>query len=141
MILCIAGDRECTDYSFLLDAINKCGFTNITEVVHGDARGADKLGEQWGKSQGLFVKSFPADWKNVSSPNAKVKLNAYGEPYNCLAGFERNEQMAKYADCFIILQPDGDTAGSSDMKKQAEKLNKPVYVHRKTTEGEYKYTF
>lgn len=139
MKVCIAGDRNCIDMSFLLAAIKASGF-KITEVVCGDAKGADKLGKEWGKAQGLFVKSFPAKWKDLSYPDAVIKENEYGK-YDAKAGTRRNTEMAEYADCFIILQPDGDTPGSSDMRKQAEALGKPVYVHRKTTSSPASYQY
>ena len=46
-------------------------------VMHGDARGADRLGGEWAKDRGKKVKAFPANW----SKHGKA------------AGFIRNEQM------------------------------------------------
>lgn len=125
---------------FLCEAIKASGFTDITEVVHGDCRGADHLGRDWGREQGLFIKSFPAEWDDLSHPDANIKVNAWKKKYDANAGFRRNKVMAEYADAFIILQPNGFTPGSTDMKKEAEKLGKPVYVHTKS-HGDYQYHF
>lgn len=138
MKCCIAGDRDCNDMDFLIAAIKAAGF-KITEVVHGDCKGADRLGRDWGKAQGLFVKAFPAKWNDLSHPDAVIKENDFGR-YDTKAGMRRNKEMAEYADCFIILQPNGNTPGSQDMKRQAEALNKPVYVHTKDA-SHYQYQF
>jgi hypothetical protein len=34
----------------------------LTEVIHGDATGADTLGAHWAAYQGIAVRAFPADW-------------------------------------------------------------------------------
>ena len=136
MKLCIVGDRDCDDYLFLVEALKASKFKikDVTEVVHGDAKGADRLGKTWGETKGLFVKSFPAEWKNLNTPGAIVKEGPYG-PYNYKAGFDRNQKMAEYADAFVVLQPNGITPGSADIAEKAKKLNKPVYVHTGQKEG------
>ena len=61
MKVIIAGSRDCEDYVSLLVAIHLSHF-EITEVVSGCARGADKMGERWAEEHGIPVKRFPADW-------------------------------------------------------------------------------
>lgn len=97
----IAGGR---DYLFtreniqFLDSIRD----DVTEVVSGNATGADACGEAWANARGIQVKTFPADWKQ----------------HGPAAGPIRNKQMAEYAaggQC--ILFPGG--RGTANMKKNA----------------------
>jgi len=46
MKVIIAGSRDITDYSILLEAVEKSGF-DINCVISGTARGPDKMGEKW----------------------------------------------------------------------------------------------
>lgn len=55
----IAGSRSVSDYELLRSV---CDEYEITEIVSGTARGADLLGEQYGKEKSIPIKRFPADW-------------------------------------------------------------------------------
>lgn len=84
----------------------------ITEVVCGEARGADTFGKKWAICDaGIPVKSFPADW------------DTYGKG----AGPIRNREMADYADGLIVFIWDG-SRGSANMLEQMQNQNKPCYV-------------
>lgn len=76
----IAGGRDFENYSMLKE---KCDIilknkTNI-EIVSGNAKGADKLGELYAKEKGYRISSYPAS----------------GDLYGKRAGYVRNEEMAK----------------------------------------------
>lgn len=128
MKVCIAGSRELVDYSDVEEAVKQSGFT-ITEVVSGGARGGDSLGEDYAKNHSLPIKKFEPDWGDISSPDAKVKVNKYGKKYNVLAGFQRNEQMAQYADVLIALQTTGKTPGTQDCIRRFRLIGKEVFVY------------
>ena len=59
----------------------------ITEVVSRGAKGVGAAGERWGKSRGIPVKVFKADWAR----------------YRRGAGLIRNRQMAEYADAVAVF--------------------------------------
>lgn len=59
---------------------------------------------------GISIKKFPADW------------DLHGKA----AGPIRNRQMAKYADCLLLIW-DGKSRGSMNMKQEMERIGKPVY--------------
>jgi hypothetical protein len=101
----IAGSRTITDMAHISEAVDESGF-EITEVVSGCADGVDKLGEEWADWMGLPVKRFPADWKQ------------YGKS----AGYQRNEEMARYADALIAIW-DGSSKGTAHMIDTAKKSN------------------
>lgn len=119
MKLIIAGSRELEiDASC---AVSLHDLTNISEVVCGMARGVDLAGKYFAEndwkqdyplcSDGQIpVKEFPADW----------------EVHGKAAGSIRNKQMAEYADALLLIW-DGESRGSANMKKEIQKLNKPIY--------------
>lgn len=91
----VAGSRTFNDYELLKDTLQHL---NITEVVSGTARGADRLGEKYATENNILLSKFPADW----------------EKYGKGAGYVRNEEMAKYADLCIVFW-DGQSKGSLNM--------------------------
>lgn len=112
MKVIIAGSRHMPNFLYHLipKAIKLSGF-QITEIVSGGARGADRLGEQYAKENNIPCKVFPADWKTFKNA----------------AGPIRNSQMKNYADAAIVFIFDG-SRGSANMINQMEKAKKPVFV-------------
>jgi hypothetical protein len=88
----------------------------ITEVVCGEARGADTLGKEWAMRKGIPVKSFPADW----------------DKYGKRAGYLRNIDMAEYADQLIaLLFLRGGlvgTRGTANMIHLMQNMDKPTTI-------------
>jgi hypothetical protein len=81
-----------------------------TEIVSGTAGGVDRCGENFALNSYLPLKRFPAQW------------DLFGKS----AGYKRNQEMANYADALLLIW-DGQSKGSSHMKKIMEDLGKPVY--------------
>ena len=108
----IAGGRDFNNRSVLYKVLNENRYSkNITEIVSGDARGADTLGAEWANVNGIRLAHFPAKW----------------EMYGKSAGFIRNADMGVYADAAIIFW-DGESKGTKHMIQTMKKLNKPYYV-------------
>lgn len=101
------------DYGLLVQAVQRSGF-NITEVVSGNAIGADKLGEQWAQANDIEIRFMPA------TPQEWTK-------YGKAAGPIRNRRMAEYADAAIILW-DGISPGSRNMIDEMIRAKKPYYI-------------
>ncbi len=113
----IAGSRSITDINIINKAIEESGFaSSITEIVSGEARGVDKLGEQWANENNIPIKGFPAKWKK----------------YGRSAGVIRNNQMAKYADALVAVW-DGVSTGTQDMINRAKAMSLTGYVFRADT--------
>lgn len=110
MKVIIAGTRSVNDYSLVVQAIERSGYT-ITEVVSGCAAGIDRLGEQWARANNVPIKEMPADW------------NRYGNS----AGPQRNRAMAEYADAAIVVW-DGKSRGSRNMIENMIRRKKPYYT-------------
>lgn len=109
----IAGGR---DYQMTPDDWRFLDTVGITEVVCGEARGADTGGKNWAKARCLPVKSFPADW----------------DRYKKRAGYLRNAQMAQYAEA-VVLFPGGN--GTANMREEAIKVGIKV-IEAPTTKDE-----
>lgn len=133
MVCIIAGSRFATKAE-VYDAIAQSGVADqITVVVSGKcSQGGDLYGEEWADEHAIPVVPFPADWNNLNVPGAVVKVRN-GKPYNARAGFDRNEQMAKYAaehnGCLIALLK-GESNGTMDMIKRAKRHKLVCYIFR-----------
>lgn len=112
MKLIIAGSRTINDIRLIVKAIHKFNLINISEIVSGEARGVDRLGERYARLKGIKVKPFPADW------------DRYGKS----AGYRRNAVMAKYADCLLPIW-DGESKGTNHMIDLMKRYKKPFYVY------------
>lgn len=111
----IAGGRDFADYALLSKTMDEY-LSEVTDdifIVCGQARGADTLGEQYGKEYGYAVNYFPAQWIR------------YGKS----AGYIRNTEMAKNADALVAFW-DGHSLGTKHMIATAEQLGLDVRVVR-----------
>lgn len=123
----IAGSRDFDDFPKLMNSCIDILF-KITEqhsdldkirIVSGEARGADRLGEQYAKISGYEVSRFPADWDGLGKR----------------AGYVRNAEMAKYAIAdgnygVLIAFWDGKSKGTKHMIDLAEKNGLEVHIVR-----------
>lgn len=111
MKVIIAGSRDGVTFRDVIEAIQKSSF-NITEVVSGTARGADRLGEVWAETHDIPIKQFPANW------------NKYGKS----AGYRRNAEMSEYADALIAIW-DEESKGTKHMIDLAKKKELEVFIY------------
>lgn len=106
MKVIIAGSRTFNNYDLLVKTLQEENLI-IEKVVCGGARGADTLGAEWAKKNGVPVKYFNAEW----------------EKYGRAAGIIRNHQMGDYAD-YLIAFWDGKSSGTKDMIDYMQQLGK-----------------
>lgn len=86
-----------------------------TEVVSGMARGVDLVGVMWAKRCNIPVREFHAAWKDKDGMK------------NLLAGQERNQRMAEYADALVAVW-DGVSSGTLDMINRATARGLKIHV-------------
>lgn len=80
-------------------------------IIEGGARGADRLGRQWGRSKGLCVITVDADW----------------DSYRKGAGHVRNAWMMMYCEpTYGIGFPGG--SGTADMRALLENAKVPLWL-------------
>jgi len=131
MKVIVAGSRSITDYQLVSQIIsNTISKYNIqiTEIVSGCAGGVDTLGEQWALENGVKVEPMPAEWDDITVPNALIRTNKWDKEYNARAGFQRNEAMAVYGDILISIW-DGKSRGTRDMRDRAINHGLVVYIY------------
>jgi hypothetical protein len=117
----IAGGRDYNNYAELERKMDKL-LSNIKDdivIVCGMARGADTLGEQYGKQRGYKINYFPADWKTFGKS----------------AGYIRNQEMAENADALVAFW-DGKSRGTANMIDIAQRFNLRVRVIRYGDRGD-----
>jgi len=112
MRVIIAGSRNFTDYDKLKPVVDAFHSKfNITQVISGNAKGADSLGEWWATQNEVEVKLFPANW----SKHGKA------------AGHIRNKEMANHADALIAFW-DGKSPGTKSMIDYAKSKRLQIVV-------------
>lgn len=104
----IAGGR---DYFLSREDFEFLKTLEISEVVSGGARGADKGGEIFATHNKIPLKIFAADWTKLGKA----------------AGPIRNEQMARYAEA-VVLFPGGK--GTENMFQNAKKYKLNIIDRR-----------
>jgi hypothetical protein len=109
MRVIIAGSRGLADKQAVVDAIAESAY-EISQVVCGGARGADRLGAEWASENNIPVAYFDANW----------------ELYGKSAGHKRNYEMAHHADALILVW-NGHTPGSKSMLRIAKDLGLPFF--------------
>jgi hypothetical protein len=84
MRVLVCGGRDFSDRELLFDTLAALhAATPITALIHGAAKGADRLAGEWGESAGVPVLAFPADWKryrNAAGPKRNAQMLAEGKP-------------------------------------------------------------
>ena len=118
----IAGGRDYNNYAQLERAMDRL-LSNITDeivIVCGMARGADMLGEQYGKQRGYRINYFPADWQTFGKS----------------AGYIRNQKMAENADALVAFW-DGKSRGTANMIDIALRFELSVRVIRYNQEEQH----
>ena len=89
----------------------------FTEIISGGATGADSEGERFARKNKIKIVKFEAKWLDFTSP-CVIKYNKRGEKYNALAGFKRNEEMAKYGEGAILFPGGRGTMNMQKFSKQ-----------------------
>lgn len=128
MRLAIVGSREFNDYTLLCEKLSKVK-KPITQVISGEAKGADLLGKRWAEDHGVPYLGFPALWDDISVAGAVIKKRVSGELYNVKAGFDRNQTIVDNADAVIAFW-DGKSSGTKDTIQKANKKSIPCFIVR-----------
>jgi hypothetical protein len=99
----ICGGRDFSDQTLLDKALAALILhPKDAVIIHGDARGADRMGAKWGLERGAKVEPYPADW----------------ERYRGAAGPIRNQAMLDHGQPDVVLAFPGGK-GTADMVKRA----------------------
>jgi len=124
MRVLVCGDREWKDFVFMERILSRF-WLHASVIIHGDARGADKMAANWAKSRGIRPEPYPADW----------------DRYHRAAGPIRNRQMLKEGKPDVVVAFHDDiekSKGTRDMINVAAEAGIQVflYTHRDTDYGD-----
>ena len=115
----ICGDRNWTDKQLIREVLLEHLNPEVDFIIHGDARGADRLGAEVAQELGVSVDhvlAFPADWNQ----------------YHRAAGPIRNQQMLTEGKPTLVLAFHNcitTSKGTKDMICKALKAGLPVYLN------------
>lgn len=132
----VAGSRGWSDWSIFEPAIFKYLKDHDIEkgqvcFVSGAARsGGDRLIIEWCEKHGYPWVEFHPRWDDIDAEGAVIRYKN-GRPYNVLAGFWRNAEMAEVANRLISFY-DGVSTGTQDMIDAMLELNHPcrtIMIH------------
>ncbi len=115
MIVIIAGGRDWKpeEHCFAVSNVRRLlRELVVTEVVEGEASGADQFGKEIARKMGIPVKKFKANWAR----------------YGKRAGSMRNIEMADYSDAVILLK---GGVGTASMKMIALQLGLKILYEEK----------
>ncbi len=102
MKVLVTGGRDFSDSEFVARVLNQINAANhVCELIHGDARGLDRIADNWAKQKDIRVIAVPADWAK------------YGRG----AGPRRNAAMVLERPDVVVAFPGG--RGTADMIKKA----------------------
>jgi len=107
MRIIVTGGRDYCDFEVVMNELNAL-LPSLGTIVHGGARGADSLAEEWCQAAGVVSEVHPADWQ------------VHGRP----AGMIRNREMAKLGADLCLAFPGGK--GTLGMINEARKAGIPV---------------
>jgi hypothetical protein len=103
MIYIVCGGRHYTDGSFLFEQMDLLhAEVPCSLLVEGGQRtyidrrpvgGADYFAHEWAVLRGIETVAVYAKWKDLSNPDAVIRHNRRGEPYDAKAGERRNLLM------------------------------------------------
>jgi len=115
----VTGSREFQNWAMLSEALDKVWLTAPSSgmiVIHGDARGADKLADHWAVQRAnTSVVRVPADWNNDGRA----------------AGPIRNARMLELGPDLVLafFQSGAKNIGTANMVKLAQNAGVEVVVY------------
>ncbi len=111
MKILVCGSRSWTHSDAIFAQLTDYDPTT-TEVIHGGARGADKLAGKVANSLGIKVIEYPANWTR----------------YGKAAGFIRNNEMLAQKPDLVLAFWDGKSKGTEHTINAARELDIPTRV-------------
>jgi hypothetical protein len=106
----VCGSRRWHDRQRIADRL--ADVPPVATIVHGAARGADRIAHQEAQKLGLLVEPHPANWAE----------------HGKAAGPIRNEAMAAAGAVLCLAFWDGQSTGTADMMRRATAHGIPVEV-------------
>lgn len=127
MMALVTGSRGWTDEAPIrarLEQLPPCSF-----VIHGGARGVDRMAAIIAQQLGHAVRAFPADWRvTADTPAGAIRTRRDGARYDSRAGLRRNLLMLDQRPDVVLAFWDGRSAGTKHCIEAAIERGIPVEV-------------
>src|SRR5688572_25033460 len=115
MIVLVCGGRNHSNYALIWDTLDQLhAERGITRIVHGAGGNVDMSADAWAKSRKVEVKPYPADWTDISRPDAVIRIRRDGAKYDAKQGINRNQEMLDKEDIALVVAFPGGP-GTRDM--------------------------
>lgn len=116
----VAGSRSFNDYQLFSEHMHD--IVSRKDIVDGRmifitgmaSSGADAMIVRWCEENAMPWVPMPAAWDDIDVPDAVVRTNRHGKPYNVVAGHQRNRRMAEVATHLVCFY-DGRSPGTTNM--------------------------
>lgn len=123
----ITGSREWADNLVIEAALDQCNarFTRMC-VVHGTARGADRIADHYAQASGWAVDPHPAKWKvhTARCPSGPHM----GKGHCTYAGHRRNAEMVDLGAAICLAFIRDRSSGATGCAKLAEDAGIPTVM-------------
>lgn len=119
-----AGSRGYSDYQqFCTQVTNYLKLIGVKPgnfvIITGKAKtGADNMIIQFAEENDYPWIGYDADWNNLNVPNVVIRYNRFKNPYNAIAGHNRNQEMANVGTHLCAFW-DMKSTGTRDMINRA----------------------
>ena len=127
----IVGSRRYSNKKKIKDFIFKLKekYGDDVEIVSGGQKdGADGMAKKYALEFDMKYVEFPPEHYNWNMHCIKEATH-YGKPYGVYRYFDRNKEIADYADLIVAFIPDGlESKGTLNTIEHAEKQNKMVKI-------------
>jgi hypothetical protein len=84
VIVCVCGGRDFDDIDFLEKTMDELAEKyRITKLIHGEARGADMMANDWAFSRDIPRRGYRAKWEkhgNAAGPIRNQEMLDHGKP-------------------------------------------------------------
>lgn len=128
----ICGDRDWTDEILIAKVLFTIEDKRNTTIIHGAARGADRIAEFLAKTMKFKVVPYPADWdkydkkdgsKNPAGPIRNRKMLKEGKPHLVIAFHDNMARSRGTKDMVTISKEAGVPVIVVDHRTNIDQLN------------------
>ena len=121
MRVLVCGGRDYSDRDRVWQVLDEIA---PSLVIHGDARGADRLARDWAQERGIPETGdhFRARWEDTDRPGAVIRRRKDGSLYDAAAGHVRNQRMLDEGQPDLVVAFPGGR-GTADMLARTKRAD------------------
>lgn len=125
----ITGGRGYADRDALYFLLDVLPCPDVMVLIHGNAKGADRLAQEWAEDRQVRARPYPAVWGNLSHPDALIRYTRDGRAYDARAGLRRNQKMLNEGRPDLVIAFPGGP-GTAHMISIAKAAGTPVFIYK-----------